>query len=177
MADFDDIDDLFEPLDLSDAAVGTAAPTPEPTAPSVQPVSCASCGTANHPDSRHCSECGARLARGPMPVAPQPMVRSTAGTRALIVMASVIVIVALLALLWNVITGDDTETPDEEAATNTSITTSTTLAQVQVQSGPLTPARAVANSQLENFPVSNLLDGDPATEWQDQHVSLTDSKL
>ena len=173
MADFDDMDELFEPFELTDdgAPVGVAAPpTDEPAPPTVRPVSCTSCGSANHPDSLTCVECGARLARGAMPVAPQPMVRSTAGTRALIVMASVIVIVALLALLWNVISGDD-PSPDEENVAASSTSTSTTLAISQTQPTLIIPARAVANSQLENFPVSNLIDSDPSTEWQDRGLN------
>lgn len=171
MADIDDMDDLFEPFELTDdgAPVGVAAPPTQEASPEIRPISCTSCGSANHPDSRTCAECGARLAQGAMPIAPQPMVRSTAGTRALIVMASVIVIVALLALLWNVISGD--ETPEEENVAASSTSTSTTLAVAQTQPTVITPGRAVANSQLENFPVSNLIDSDPSTEWQDRGLS------
>lgn len=171
VADFDDIDDLFEPFELTDESpVDVAAPA-EDELLTVKPISCPSCGTANHPDARHCVECGARVSKSQMPVAPQPMVRTTAGTRALIVMASVIVIVALLALLWNVISGDDSpdQTTEEAGATSTSSTT--TLLPPSQLATVIVPDRVVANSQLEDYPAANLRDGDPTTEWQDRSLA------
>ncbi|NNL48173.1 MAG: zinc ribbon domain-containing protein [Acidimicrobiia bacterium] len=172
VADFDDIDDLFEPFELTDESptVDVADAPMAPPVSAVRPVSCPSCGTANHPDERNCVECGARVSKGPMPVAPQPMVRTTAGTRALIVMASVIVIVALLALLWNVIAGDETPTANPDDGSSASTSTSTT-AVISSQATLITPSRVNANSQLEDFPAANLIDADPSTEWQDRGLA------
>src|SRR3990167_7282073 len=101
-------DNLFEPFGLKGGPGEKGDPEPRRTQPrqtrQVNPqttVACVSCGSANDPENRHCERCGARLARTQMPVAPQPMLRTTAGARALIVLATVLPGVALLALLVN----------------------------------------------------------------------------
>ena len=83
---------------------------------------CPSCGTLNPPFNRHCDSCGARLSQAPLPVAPQPMLRTTAGARALMVLAGVILTVALLALAVNVFRNGGDGTAE-------STTTSTTTTQ------------------------------------------------
>lgn len=160
----EDFDDLFEPFGL-EGKPGTERPqarrvqpprTTRPGSPEGA-VACGSCGAANHPDNRHCERCGARLARGQMPVAPQPMLRTTAGARALIVLASIVLGVALLALLVNIFSGGD-GAPEE-----TSTTSGTSLATVPI--AQLTPIRVTCTSELTSFPCAALLDGDPATSW------------
>lgn len=160
----ENLDDLFEPFGL-EGKPGAEPPqarrtqqprTTRPGSPEGA-IACGSCGAANHPDNRHCERCGARLARGQMPVAPQPMLRTTAGARALIVLASVVLGVALLALLVNVFSGGD------GTAAETSTTTGTSLATVPISE--LTPIRVTCTSELASFPCSALVDGNPATSW------------
>lgn len=168
----DPFDDLFEPFDLEGEPDPEEAPQPrEPRTVPVraddgdQPrpittaehsaVLCPSCGTVNHPGNRHCDECGARLTRSQMPVAPQPMLRTTAGARALIVLAGVVLAVALLALIFNVVGGAPPET------TTTTIT-QTTAPTEQVQ---LTPLRADCTSDLPSYPCEALIDGNDETSW------------
>jgi len=91
-----------------------------------------------------------------MPVAPQPMLRTTAGARALMVLAGVILSVAVLALIVNVFRGG---TP-EAAGTTTTTTTS-----IPVEVRALTPVDTRCSSQLPAFPCTALTDGDPGTSW------------
>lgn len=167
----DPFDDLFEPFELEGTPDGEDSPQPrqrrtvpvradddEPrplTTAEHSAILCPACGTVNHPGNRHCDECGARLTRSQMPVAPQPMLRTTAGARALIVLAGVVLAVALLALVFNVVGGAPEET------TTTSVT-QTTAAAEQVQ---LTPINVDCTSELESFPCAALVDGDDATSW------------
>ena len=162
----DDFEDLFEPFGLE----GKPSKDPQPVARRQTQsrsatagipegaISCASCGAPNHPDNRHCERCGARLARSQMPVAPQPMMRTTAGARALIVLASVVLGVALLALVVNLFSGGGGGTAEP------TVTTATTLSTTPI--APITPIRIECNpAALTSFPCEALLDGDPATSW------------
>jgi hypothetical protein len=158
----------FEPFELEETPTGEtrrAAPRPK-EAPAPRSgggrggpptgVPCPSCGTHNPPFNRHCDSCGARLSQAPLPVAPQPMLRTTAGARALMVLAGVILTVALLALAVNVFKGGD-ETAE---STTTSTTTQPDLAIVKLQ-----PIRAECSSELASFPCSALIDDDPENSW------------
>ncbi|HSM01555.1 MAG TPA: hypothetical protein VK960_03815, partial [Acidimicrobiia bacterium] len=120
-------------------------------------ITCASCGNPNDPANRHCEMCGARLGRSQMPVAPQPMLRTTAGARALIVLAGVVLFVAMLALVFNAFGGSD----DPVAATST--TTGTTAVTTPI--AELVPLRVECSSELTSFPCEALYDGDPSTSW------------
>ena len=109
----DTFDDLFEPFEaegqpeqeqparrrrtvaVGDTSGETAAVEGEP-APEM--IICVSCGSDNDASNRHCERCGARLVRSQMPVAPQPLPRTTAGARALFVLATVVV--GVLVLAW-----------------------------------------------------------------------------
>ncbi len=152
-------DDLFEPVE------GEPAPT---AAPQVKMVPCPSCGTMNAANSRHCISCGARVAQGPLPMAPQPLVRSTAGSRALIVTAAVIAVVVVIALFYNAFVGDDE--PTVTTAANGSGATTTTVAGdggvTPLETVELTANRVVPSAQLSGFPADNLIDSDPLTMWQ-----------
>ena len=70
----DGFDDLFEPFELDEkppeGAPEPAAETPAPLVDDAPMVACPSCGTANPAHNRHCESCGARIAQGPLPVAP-----------------------------------------------------------------------------------------------------------
>lgn len=161
-------DDLFEPFGLeggpgSDAPprqrrtpAGQARP-PAPVRTDAGGVACGVCGSPNSPGNVHCDRCGARIVRSQMPVAPQPMLRTTAGARALIVLATVVLAVALLALLVNVFNGGDGVAIDT--------TSSTTTIPTSVPVGPLTPILVTCTSELTAFPCEALLDGDPSTSW------------
>ncbi len=166
----DSFDDLFEPFELEEGPppeqpqptpeapppVAESAPPPEPVAT----VACPSCGTHNPSYNRHCEACGARLGKGPLPVAPPPMVRATPGGRALGVLAAVVLLVALGAVIIG-FTRSDTTTTTTVASQPTS-----TVAVPVVE---LFPTAVQASSQLnDTYAAENLLDGDPNTEWQDQ---------
>ena len=71
-------------------------------------VSCPSCGASNPPSNRHCQECGARLKQGPLPTAPRPAVQATAGVRAALAISALLFGVVVIAILFNVFSGEDT---------------------------------------------------------------------
>ena len=176
----DQFDELFEPFELSDPPPsGTPAPPPAPSReqqtpetssaqtqdvppqPSTQPaVACPSCGAQNPPFNHHCERCGSRLSTDPMPIASSPTSRASAGGRALGVLAAVVLVVALVALMMNIFGGDDSALTD----TTTSSTSSTQPAIVT----EILPVSVKASSQRgDAFGPENLIDGDPATRWND----------
>jgi hypothetical protein len=170
--DKDPFDDLFEPFELEDGPPppGTElppAPPPEaeqqPPAAPVEQIPCPSCGAYNPAYNRHCEQCGARLTKEPLPVAPAPMVRATPGGRALSVLAAAVLIVALIALLVNVFrSGEDTA-----ATTTVPSTTTTTIVDIS----EITPTEVTASAELSaGFAASNVIDGDLQTEWQVNHA-------
>ncbi len=169
----DAFDDLFEPFELEGEPEQTPEPADRPRARRIRSepppggggggggggvLPCPSCGSPNPALNRHCESCGARLAQAEMPVAPQPMLRTTAGARALMVLAGVILTVAVLALVFNVFRGDVTETT--AAASSTTSTSTATLNIVE-----LAPIRADCSSELASFPCSALYDEDPDNSW------------
>jgi len=167
----DTFEDLFEPFELEqqeqqqaeERARTGGAPTGE-TTPVKRPattVYCNSCGSANSPENRHCEACGALLARSRTPVAPQPMLRTTAGGRALLVLAGIVLTVAVLALFVNLIRSDGGETPVDASSSTTSSSLASDLTT------ELTPIRVDCNetSELAAFPCEALTDGDPDTYW------------
>ncbi|MFH2071666.1 MAG: hypothetical protein ABIJ75_02320, partial [Actinomycetota bacterium] len=91
-----------------------------------------------------------------MPVAPQPMLRTTAGARALMVLAGVILSVALLALMVNVFRGGGGEAVE---------TTTTTTTSIPVEIKALTPVSTRCSSELAGFPCTALTDTDPENRW------------
>lgn len=168
----DQFENLFEPFDLEGqppsaqypgAQDGTQESVPTGQQAASYPpqngssVFCGSCGSPNDPQNRHCEQCGARLQRSLTPVAPQPMLRTTAGARSLIVLSAIVLGVAILALVINVFGGGG----DETAVTSTS--TATTLATVPI--GELNPIRTDCTNELDGFPCSALTDADPENSW------------
>lgn len=161
----DHSDEGFEPFQLGNEPAEEEPPTPHrrrqagggdgPEGPAGIP--CPSCGTPNPPFNRHCESCGARLSQAMLPVAPQPMLRTTAGARALMVLAGVILVVALLALAVNVFRGGN------GTAADTSSTSSTT--QVPLDIVQLRPIRVDCTSDLADFPCDALIDDDPTNSW------------
>lgn len=156
-------DDLFEPFNLEDLPAGQQprqAGRPSREQPAVggpgYALPCPSCGALNPSDNRHCESCGARMSQGGLPVAPQPMLRTTAGARALMVLAGVILTVAVLALIWNLFSGGG-ETAAE--------TTTTTTTSIPVEIKQLAPIRTTCSSELASFPCTALTDSDPDNRW------------
>lgn len=174
----DPFDDLFEPFGLDEDTEQPTTPA-EPsraipvrseeartlTVDSAGPP-CPSCGTVNKPTNRHCDTCGARL-KGQMAVAPQPMLRTTAGARALVVLAGVVLSVALLALVFNLVSGGD---PTEESTTSSTEASNTTQAV-----GILEPLRVECTSELPSHPCDALIDGDPTTSWNATEGGIDDT--
>jgi len=171
-----------DPLDetnFEEFTLGDSPPTDDDESTSAIPpdssiqqlVGCPSCGAANPQHNRHCEECGARLTQGPLPVAPQPMIRTTAGARALAVILGVVAVVAVLAIAWNAIFGGT-----EEPAPEDSTTTSTTQASVSSQKHA--PISVVCSSTLEvsgdRFACDNLVDGTDRY-WNDQSAQGRDA--
>jgi hypothetical protein len=162
----DNFDDLFEPFNLEGGPPRGQQPDPGAAdRPSREQAAvpgpgyalpCPSCGSLNPPDNRHCESCGARMGQGRLPVAPQPMLRTTAGARALMVLAGVILVVAVLALVVNVFRGGS------NAAVETSTTTTTS---VPVEIEQLIPVSTRCSSQLAAFPCTALTDNDPDNRW------------
>jgi len=166
----DQFENLFEPFNLegeptetepqsfptqeSDPVMPQAAPN---TPPDAGTAYCASCGSPNDAANRHCEMCGARLQRSMTPVAPQPILRTTAGARALVVLSAIVLGVALLALVINVFGGDDPVVADSPTAT---VTTPATL-----PIGELVPIRVDCTSELTAFPCQALVDDIPDNRW------------
>jgi hypothetical protein len=160
----DSFDDLFEPFDLDEPEEGLDAPEPGPPARTEAPqIVCPSCGTHNPNYNRHCEACGARLTKGPLPVAPPPLIRATPGSRALGVLAGIVLVVALGALVWRVVNGGtDEAAPPEDTTTTTSTTAPLTIERLQ-------PFEVAASSELnDTFAAANLIDANPENSWNDK---------
>ncbi|MCB1246034.1 MAG: discoidin domain-containing protein [Acidimicrobiia bacterium] len=185
----DQFDDLFEPFELSEPA--TPAPPP-PAAPptttasrqevtgevpisqqhvtatdqTASAISCPACGAGNPSYNHHCERCGSRLSTDPMPIAPAPASRMSAGGRALGVLAAVVLVVALVALMMNIFGGDggtDVVGPETTSSSSTSIPVS---APVEI-----IPVGATASSEYsDQFSAENLIDGNPETRWNDNSL-------
>lgn len=168
--DKEPFDDLFEPFELEDGPPppGSEPPPPPPTAEDaavrpaapVEQVPCPSCGAYNPSYNRHCEQCGARLTKEPLPVAPAPMVRATPGGRALSVLAAAVLVVALVALLVNVFRGDS-------GSETTTTVPQTTTTNAILELSQITPTQVTTSDELSaGFAGSNLIDDDLNTEWQ-----------
>ena len=164
-------DDLFEPFELEEPESGLDAPEPEVQAPAEVPtVICPSCGTHNPNFNRHCEACGARLTRGPLPVAPPPLIRATPGSRALGVLAAIVLVVALGALVWRVVNGGTEAAAPEETTTTTSTTAALTIER-------LLPFEVTASSELAGFEAANLIDANPDNSWNDKSLRGSGAEL
>lgn len=158
----DSFDDLFEPFQLDQEPSETDLAATPPVYEE-RMVACPSCGTRNPADNRHCESCGARIAQGPLPVAPPPMLRTTPGARALGVLAAVILIVALAALLFDFFRGSDATPTDSTVAQS-----STTIASLPpVEVAQLFPFTVEASSELQGWEATNLIDADATNSWND----------
>ncbi|MGH3650973.1 MAG: zinc ribbon domain-containing protein [Acidimicrobiia bacterium] len=116
---------LEEGPPTSERAVSTG-PAPDDNGSGIE-VDCPSCGAVNPTHNRHCQECGARLRQGPLPTAPRPAVQATAGVRAALAISGLLLGVILIALFFNIFTGED---PEAGASTTTTATTIPQLAEL-----------------------------------------------
>lgn len=162
----DQFDDLFEPFELEESPSEQALdePPPAPVATDVPTVPCPSCGSINPAHNRHCEQCGARLSQSALPVAPEPMLRTTAGARALMVLAGVILAVALGALLVNLFRDSSSE-PEVAGGDNGGVTVESSVPVPMIEELPV--ASVEASSELEGFEAENLIDDDPTNRWND----------
>lgn len=132
------------------------------TSDPAEAIGCPACGARNPAYNHHCERCGSRLSQEPMPIAPAPAARSTAGGRALGVLAAVVLLVALVALVMNIFKSGEADLagPDTEP--------SSTTTTVLVPTVELFASSATASSQVaESFSPENLIDGNPETRWND----------
>jgi hypothetical protein len=186
----DQFDDLFEPFELEGSPASAALPEdditetfdphPAPTSSEQtgeQPVhhdhvstaggdtpivNCPSCGAQNPEFNHHCERCGSRLSQDPMPMAPAPAARTSAGGRALGVLAAVVLVVALVALTVNIFRSSEADVAGPETSASSTSTT------VLVPTVELNAASASASSQVaDSFGPENLIDGNPETRWND----------
>lgn len=166
--DFEEFE-LGEHSSHGDVAAGSEVYTPQPPAM----VTCPSCGAGQPATNLHCEQCGARLSKAELPVAPRPLSNVTAGTRALTVILAVLAGVVILALGFQIFgSDDDTATGDTtntaEGGSGDSATdgaTSTTLLELQ----PIRPIKIECSTQFNDnsLACSNLIDGDDDTIWND----------
>lgn len=116
-------------------------------------VQCPSCGAVNPGNNRHCQECGARLRQGPLPTAPRPAVQATAGVRAALAISGLLLGVILIALFFNIFSGDD-------PAENTSTTSTPTTAPQPQELGPIEILEETCTPQgISSFICPNLTSG------------------
>ncbi len=136
------------------------------------PIQCPSCGAVNPGNNRHCQECGARLRQGPLPTAPRPAVQATAGVRAALAISGLLLGVILIALFFNIFTGDD---PEASAST----TTTTTTLPAPAELGPIEILEETCTPQgISGFICANLTSGTPdeyQVSWEenaDQGITI-----
>ena len=155
-------DELVEEFTLDDRTSYDEDLVEVPVVSSTAYISCPSCGAANPSQNRHCEECGARLSQEELPVAAPPMLRTSAGARALVAVIVVIAMVAVAAFIFQAFG------PDEDpVAGDTTIATSTT-SQPPARARQITPLEVTASSSLsERWAPENLTDRDPITVWND----------
>lgn len=129
---------------------------------------CPACGTINPPNNLHCQSCAFRLDHSPQP---------TRSPLALVfVVAGVLGFVLILGFIVLSLVGGDPEParsePGAEAATTPESTDTTAstfdTTESQVESAPLEVSTVSASSSYsEDLGPENLIDGDPATYWND----------
>lgn len=156
--------DDYEQFDL-----GSAPPPPPSGRGRAGPV-CPSCGAENAPGNRHCEECGARLSQGPLPAAPRPAVQATAGVRAVVAIGGLLLGIILIALLFQLFSGDE-----EPTATTASPTDSSTSTVAPVEPEVLDPLDVQCSVEgLGSFVCANLISDSDAlyqVNWEELEAS------
>jgi len=160
-------------VDEQDSEEFSLSSEPEQETTAYTTVPCPSCGSANPSANRHCEECGARLHQGALPVAPQPMIQTSAGVRAAAIIGAVLILVIAGAWIFNQIFGGD-----ETAVPETTISTESTLAPAQAPLAPVPVVTWECSSELnERFSCANLGDDDPETSWNDASLKGQDATI
>jgi len=156
-------DDLFEEFTLEGKPTEYDEP-PQQVVREASYVSCPSCGAANPVHNRHCEECGARLSQEALPVAPQPLLRASAGARALVAAIVVILLVVVAAFVFRAF-GDETGPVAVDTTIGATSTTSRGRARL------ITPLDATASSSLgDNWSPDKVIDRDQVTAWNDDSL-------
>lgn len=138
----------------------TPPPPPAPRRNGGASVECPSCKTANPSTNLHCQNCGARLRQDPLPTAPRPAVQATAGVRAALAISGLLLVVILVALAFNMFSGDNT------AGSSTTLASTSTSTPPVAENGPIEILRADCTPPgLGSFACSNLVSGE-GTEFQ-----------
>jgi len=128
-------------------------------------LSCPVCWTANPTNNRHCEGCGARL--GPRPDFYRGPTRRGAravqvGSVAFMGLVGLILLVRLLGGATEATESNGNDQPSTAANENRS----------------LLPVAAEASSELSgDFAAANLIDGDPATVWNDSSLNGDGARL
>ncbi len=135
-----------------------------------QTVACPSCGAANPGTNRHCEECGARLSQGPLPVAPQPAMGTSAGLRAVIAVSGVLIVVFIVAAIFNAIRGNG----EAGAIDATSTVPDTTLAEAPAQM--VVPIDVECSSVAQGFDCEDLVNGS-AKGWNDDALQGENARV
>lgn len=133
--------------------------------PPRRPRPCPVCGTMNRPSNRHCENCAFLLDREP----PHPH-QASATARLVSIGALVLVGVIAVILVGRVIGGDgDADAPSEViSATDTTPAETSAAAEPASAARRLQPSSVSASSSFsETLGPDNLVDGDPATYWND----------
>lgn len=134
-------------------------------------VPCPSCGAENPSHNRHCEECGARLAQGALPVAPQPMIQSSAGVRAAMAIGAVLLFVVLAAFAFSFFNNDEDPAAATDPTETGDTTATTTAAVVQAPIEIIQVLASDCSSELVGFGCDNMFDGDDETAWNDNSLA------
>lgn len=155
----------FEEFDLSEPPPQAPIAAERAKARPGKTTQCPSCGAMNPSNNRHCEECGARLSQAPLPTAPRPAVQTTAGVRAALAISGLLFGVVMIALLFNVFTGDGTPT----STTNPEGSTSST--QIIEANGPLPVIETTCSVEgIGTFSCNNLTsdtEGQYQVNWEE----------
>ncbi|MDE0137039.1 MAG: hypothetical protein OXM57_13500 [bacterium] len=139
-------------------------------------LTCPSCFSQQSPTNRHCQECGARLGRRRIAVAPMPIRSVTAGNRAVRVIITGVAFVVILALIIQAMRGGD----DEPGAGPDETTAATEATEPTMVLGPLeeiTPISITCSSEYNaGLACENLIDGEE-TYWNDASRRGEDARI
>jgi len=154
----------FEEFDLTEPPAEEPAPSPRAQPRPAKTTQCPSCGAINPSNNRHCEECGARLSQAPLPTAPRPAVQTTAGVRAALAISGLLFGVVLIALLFNVFSGDGT------AATSTTTATSSSTPVIEENAALPVIDQTCSVEGIGTFTCGNLTSGTDAqyqVNWEE----------
>ncbi|MCE2530688.1 MAG: hypothetical protein J4G11_12600 [Acidimicrobiia bacterium] len=140
-------------------------------------LTCPSCFSQQSPTNRHCQECGARLGKRRIAVAPMPIRSVTAGNRAVRVIITGVAFVVIFALIYQAMTGNGEDNGEEG---NGGTPTSTEATEPTVVLGPLeeiTPISITCSSEYNaGLACENLIDDDE-TYWNDASRRGEDARI